>query len=476
MKSSRTITLFTESRDDGQPSASIIASILFHSLALGLLSFGVIYTPHLDTRAIANRYTVRNIDIDTPEQQRRRAERSKVKYPLPPFKAKSVKPGASKPAVRMPLLRQVAKVQKGPQTLVQPDLPEQLALKEEVPVPTMVIWSPKTLDVKTVVAPKPEKATAADVKPVPDPPNQELDLSDISIAVKPVLSPKLPLLTGTTSPIEIHAPDRVQLAPATVSQNTAQPTPAAIMSLSDLQMPEGKIVLPPVNESAASEADGVLAPGSAQDSSTKGSGNQPGTPGAGQGSQNTSNGAEQALPAAKAAGIASPDAHTGTSGDDQGNQSSATQITLPKDGQFGSVIVGESLEDQYPELTSVWGGRVAYTVFLHVGLARSWILQYSLPRADEAHAAGHIARLEAPWPFSIVRPNFPSDAAGGNTILVHGFVNQSGKFEGLSLVFPPQFQQAEFLLRTLQNWQFRPASQNQLPMRVEVLLIIPGMM
>ena len=60
MKSSRTITLFTESRDISQRPTSFVVSVLFHCMALGLLSFGVMYTPHLDTRAIAKRYTVRS--------------------------------------------------------------------------------------------------------------------------------------------------------------------------------------------------------------------------------------------------------------------------------------------------------------------------------------------------------------------------------------------------------------------------------
>ena len=82
MKSSRTITLFSESRDIGPRSSSFAVSVLFHCMAAGLLSFGVMYTPRLDTRAIAQRYTVRNIDLETPEQQARRAARAKVKYPV----------------------------------------------------------------------------------------------------------------------------------------------------------------------------------------------------------------------------------------------------------------------------------------------------------------------------------------------------------------------------------------------------------
>ena len=473
MTSSRTITLFTESRDVSQQSTSFVYSVLFHCTAASLLSFGVMYTPHLDTSAIARRYTVRNIDLETPEQQKRRAELGKVKYPGQPPKPQPAKPKAGKPVDQPPLLRQIAKAQKGPQTLVQPDLPTQIALTREVPVPTMVIWSPKQTEVTTVVAPQPEKATAADVKAMPDPPNQEMDLSDISISTNPVAAPKLPTLPSTTSPVTIQSPDRVQLPPATVSQPTAQPTPAAIMSLSDLQMAQGAVVLPPVNESAASDSQGALAPGPAKEPSAPGKGNDAGNAGAGTSSGGAADPPGQPAVVAKLDGPGSAPSQGADAGADQTGQPSATKITLPRDGQFGAVVVGEALDEQYPELATVWGGRLAYTVFLHVGLARSWILQYSLPRSDEAAAAGNVARLEAPWPYNIVRPNLTFGPVDGNTIMVHGFVNQAGRFEGLNIVFPPQFPLAEFVLKSLENWQFRPASQNGQVARVEVLLIIP---
>jgi hypothetical protein len=57
--------------------------------------------------------------------------------------------------------------------------------------------------------------------------------------------------------------------------------------------------------------------------------------------------------------------------------------------------------------------------------------------------------------------------------MIHGFVNQSGRFETLSVLFPEAFPKAQFVLAALQQWQFRPASQDGQPARVEVLLIIP---
>lgn len=473
MRSSRTITLFTESRDINQRSTSLVASVMFHSLAVSLLSFGVMYTPHLDTRAIAERYTVRNIDLSTPEQQRRRAERDKVKYPRPLPKTPSNKPGAGKPLVRPPALRQIAQAQKGPQTLIQPDIPMQVALTQEVPVPTMLIWSPQKIVVKNLVAPLPDKPTAADVKPSPAPPNEQVDLSNISISVPAVTAPKLPTPASTTSPVAVQAPDRVQMAPATVSQPTEQPTPAAVMSLSDLRMAQGKVVLPPVNESAANDALGVLTPGPTEDPSAPGKSKDPGDAGTDKGTDTADASSAQPAAAAKPnSTTASP--HQGTdTGAAQDIQQTATQITLPKNGQFGAVVIGDALQDEFPELASVWSGRLAYTVYLHVGLARSWILQYSLPRSDDAIVAGNISRLEAPWPYNIVRPNLGADPGDANTIMVHGFVNQAGRFEALNIVFPPQFPEAQFVIKSLENWQFRPAMQNGQIARVEVLLIIP---
>jgi hypothetical protein len=57
--------------------------------------------------------------------------------------------------------------------------------------------------------------------------------------------------------------------------------------------------------------------------------------------------------------------------------------------------------------------------------------------------------------------------------MVHGYVNQAGRFETLTIAFPAEFEQAKFVLNALAQWQFRPATQGGQVRRVEVLLIIP---
>ena len=160
-------------------------------------------------------------------------------------------------------------------------------------------------------------------------------------------------------------------------------------------------------------------------------------------------------------------------GSSAGNNAS-TRITLPRNGQFNSVVVGDQLSESYPETEEVWSGRIVYTVYLHVGLAKSWILQYSRPRADDAASAGVVGRLDAPWPYDIVRPDLAPGAVDADALLVHGSIDPSGRFDSLHIVFPPDFPQSEFVLKALAQWQFRPAQQNGQAVRVEVLLVIPG--
>jgi len=73
-----------------------------------------------------------------------------------------------------------------------------------------------------------------------------------------------------------------------------------------------------------------------------------------------------------------------------------------------------------------------------------------------------------------VRPNLAPDSVDADALMIHGFVNQSGHFETLTIVFPQPFPQAQFILSALQKWQFRPATQDGQIARVEVLLIIPA--
>ncbi len=506
MRSSRTIiTLFSDRPEAVLSGTSFLASILMHGAVIGVVALAILYGPQ--KVVVTERYAVRHLELNAPEPQMRASAGSGIRYPGP-HRAAHTPAADGKQAARQAQLRQIAQGAPGTQTLVQPKIKSPPTLAREVPVPTAVIWSAEKTVVKTIVPPKPAMPTAADVHPSLDAPNEEVNLADVGISATDLASPKQPILPSTTSPVVVHGPEQqAQLAPATTSVSSAPPTPAAVMSISDLHMANGTVSLPPVNETVSSSSPGALAPGGqAKEPSQAGNGNQAakadGT-GAGKGTDEKGDKPEPAgnrnvaktgpaqgadsgnrnekktapAPGAEAGNRNEKNAAPGPGADSGSGNGSGYQpfnvIKLPKDGEFGAVVVGSSLEDKYPETAELWSGRMAYTVYLHVGLAKTWILQYSLSRADDAAAGGNIAHIEAPWPYNIVRPNIAPGTIDADALMVHGFVNQAGRFEALTIAFPPEFEQAKFVLDTLAKWEFRPATQGGQNVRVEVLLVIP---
>lgn len=474
MTSSPTITLFTEQIDPSRRPATLLASAVIHVAVIALVSFGILYAP-VSTRVVTDQYTVRQLDLHTPQQQMARAAEGTPNAAAQQVAQALGSAGRPAPSAALHLTVQA---KPGAQTLLQPDLAVRLAQQEEIPVPQVLIWSPRIAVTRKIVAPNPEQPTAAEAKPSLDAPNQEVNVADVAIASSQLAKQKLKIMPSTTTPLVVRGINMVELPPSTLSQVAAQPTPTALLSLSDLRMNNGTAVLPPINETAKSSAPGTLQTAAERNTGAEGSG---GSAGKGQGSgagkpadAPSSAVAPSAAPPGQPNGTAAGPAEGANSGTGQGDdQPAATEITLPKNGQFGAVVVGDSIQDEFPEMSGVWSGRMAYTVYLHVGLARSWILQYSLPRDADAGAAGMVERLEAPWPYNIVRPNLAPGAINADALMVHGFVNQAGRFEALSMVFPQNFPQAQFVLKSLAQWQFRPASHNGQVAKVEVLLIIP---
>jgi hypothetical protein len=495
MRSSRTITLFSDRPDPFVSGSSFVVSILMHGAVIGVVALAILYGPQ--TRVVTERYPVRHLELHAPEPQARASAGSGVAYPGPHAKAKTPAPGGKETA-QAAALRQTAQGAPGAQTLVQPKIKNPVTLAKEIPIPTALIWSPEKTEVKTIVPPKPAPPTASEVKPSLDPPNEEVNLADLGISASELASPKQPIVPSTTSPIVVHGPERAQLPPATTSESAAQPTPTSVMSLSDMRLANGTVTLPPVNETVSKSSPGALAPGQGKDTAQTGNGNSTAKAdgagasagqGAGDKGEKTAsaaaNGKQNGAKAGAAKGTEAGNKNGAKTGPAQGADSGSGQgpsqgshpeyavIKLPKDGEFGAVVVGSSLQDKYPETAELWSGRMAYTAYVHVGLARSWILQYSISREDEAAAGGNITHIEAPWPYNIVRPNITPGSIDADALMIHGFVNQAGRFEQLAVAFPPDFAQAKFVLDTLSKWEFRPATQAGQNVRVEVVLVIP---
>jgi len=420
MKSYGMTMLFAEPRQLSSEPYSLVLSVLVHAGVIVLLSLGFIYAPKITGPSRAPRYSMRLLELHMPD---------------PPVQRKKQASADSDSEAAQQAAHQMTKDAQAQPTLIQPDISTQLVLPQKIPLPLLMMRPSEDSLAKLIVPPAQQLPAAANVKPVLEMPNREEPLADIKIASSAFGKDTLPILPSTTSPVVVRGPEPNKL-PETASKSTGQPSPVKVMSFSDLRMKDGTVPLPRANEI--------------------GSATSPGSPSPGQ-----QTGASQ--------GDKGADANASGSG----KGLSTRRITPPKDGKFGMVVVGGSLAEQYPETAEVWSGRMAYTVYLHVGLPKNWILQYSQPRSAEAAATGGSAHLEAPWPTDMVVPNLAPGAINSDALLVQGFLNKEGRFEKLTIAYPPDFALAKFVLNSLQQWQFRPATQNGQATTVEVLLIIP---
>jgi hypothetical protein len=514
MKPNSLITLFAPSPAPPQRGpSSYVVSILAHAAGCVWLLFGLSHTPRIESTPSLRRFTVRVLEAPavTPRAQPPSAPVAAAARSGSHEAAKEVAANdapAPMPAAASQMKRPVHQLQ----TLIQPDAPPDVILQRKTPVPTVFMWTPVTAPIKPVIQAPLQRPVLSQLRPSIEPPNREIKMADIRLSSSNAATAMKSLAASTTSPIVVRTPEIAQQMPETAAKPGPEPTPVRIMSISEFQQ-EGPVAIPLASATARPSAANSTSAGRAANATDASHGNteskQAGV-GSGQATGASSNSVAAANKGAAGSGVnsqvaansnkgvagssANPQVATNSNkgvggsgtnpqagasyapvqatGMDTGviNLGPVTHINLPKDGQFGVVVVGSSLAEQYPEIVNVWGGRLVYSVYLHVGGGKNWILQYSVPNASGG--AGNI-RPDAPWPYDIVRPRFDPEDFSSDALLVHGFVNSAGRFERLALVFPTEFAKVKFLLNALQQWEFRPARQNGQAAAVEVLLIIP---
>jgi hypothetical protein len=278
--------------------------------------------------------------------------------------------------------------------------------------------------------------------------------------------------------------------PAIASAPAGTTTPARVISLSDIQLQHGTIALPALDEVGATNGvDDPTAQKALSGSSSTGTGKQNangnGSDKGDRGNDRSTGGGDSQLASSGGQGGPTHGIGHGTAAEGSADGSGAgigeagpadsgslTEIRQPMDGQFSAVVVGSSISEKYPETMQLWAGRLAYTVYLHVGLEKNWILQYAVTR-EAASVSGNATQPRAPWPYLMERPHLAPGDFNSDAVMVHGLLNTAGHFEALAVVFPSDFSQAKFVLSALEQWRFRPARQNGSLIAVEVLLIIP---
>jgi hypothetical protein len=449
-------------------------------------------------------YALQHIQLNSPDPSILRSGGNGSLYPSKQPKG-SESSSAGKLAAPSSSRLQLDRRKLAPQTLVEPDVDPDKMLPKEAPLPAMLLWAAKQ-KIKVVTPPAPTPQVTTFDKPKLSFPNKEEHLADVNMA-STTFPTKIPMpMPSKTSPVVLHRDVPLQRIPETSSIASIETATTAVLSDSDLHVAQGRVAMPPANQSAAGSAQGALGKGPSPNGLQSGSGDSGSTgtdkgqgrgttdgqgngagkaggqkgsgTGSGSGGTNSGDGAGSGQNSGSGTGTLAGNGsgpgsgHGKGKGSGDGDDGAVTRISLPKNGQFNVVVVGSAMEEEYPDAVPVWKGRMAYSVYLHVGTAKNWILQYSLPRATDSANSGAI-HLEAPWPYYIVRPNIDPADVDADSIMVHGFVNEAGHFETLDIIFPSDFTHAHLVLNALKQWQFRPGTQNGQIARLEVLLIIP---
>jgi hypothetical protein len=387
-----------------------------------------------------------------------------------------------------PMMREAVRPVHAARTLIQPDLPPDLLLTKQMPLPQVLIWTAGQTQVVKITPPRPQIANTPISHVSLEAPNEQVRIAELKISASAFDSSKLTLLPSTTAPVVVHRPNLPAQMPVAASSSVGLASPARVISLSDVQLERGTIVLPALNDVGAADGDHDSAPkttlaGGGGNGAEKHGGSGTGTEGD-RGNGRSSAGGDNQLAQIGTRGQGGTADGSGRnvqgngggdgSGPDSapGDGTSITEIRQPMDGQFSAVVVGSSIAERYPETMELWAGRLAYTVYLHVGLTKNWILQYAVTR-DAASVGGNAAQPNAPWPYFMERPRLIPGDLNADALMIHGRLNVEGRFEALNIVFPSDFSQAQFVLSALRQWRFRPARQDGRLIAVEILLIIP---
>jgi len=158
------------------------------------------------------------------------------------------------------------------------------------------------------------------------------------------------------------------------------------------------------------------------------------------------------------------------------------RVTLPHDGKYEVTVTQNA--GIVPGSAYFLSGRPVYSVYIHAGDKRDWILQYCLPagsqpapprRASTVVTLGPSpAPLAAPFAFVMLRPAVAFAAPDIRYAMVHGFVNENGRLEKLAEVGDRAIKNMQEVMDALAGWEFRPATKDGVAAAVEILLCIPN--
>ncbi len=493
--SSRVVTLFTDQKIGQKGSPSMFASIAAHFLTVGLLFVLMkIGVPHVVNK-VPPEFSVVRVLTYNPPRQKAKAGSHGLHYHSHSERAKKSAAGAPHPQQRV--LPPNPKIKTGAQTILQAHANKIPPPKNPV-IPTVLLTAAHPKITHKIFTPRPHKNPAAPEPQLLTLPNAQIHVADIRLTATHFTTPHFMLPPSTTVPYQLKDPTPDAQIIETSSPTNHPPSPTRLLAISDLHSVKGTIAIPQTaNEIQQTSAKGSASPGEEQFTPGTGLGtrkglslipaalNSSGLTGQQAGAAADDNGTRSSQEMMKdlarnmapegSGGLTTASGHQVTqalAGIGSGTHITFTHLFKPETGHFGAVLMGDSPEADFPETADLWKGRNAYTVYINVGRSTSWILQYSLPKT--ATAAQLAAKLDAPYPYNMLRPNFAPTALNADDLLIHGFISAKGKLVDLTVDFPPNFSLAKKILKALSHWRFRPAMLNGAATRVEVLLIIPN--
>src|ERR1700757_3995995 len=213
MGTSLPISLFAEPPRSQRRPLTYVVSTLVHVTFAGVILYGFIFAPRIDTRAAADRYVMRRVDISMPDPIKQHLAGDDGMYPGPKPASHSTPEQHDAPAAAPSSVMQAPKLHIADKTLVQPDLKLNQLIVKNTPLPSVLLWSAQHPDVKLVVPPPPEILATIKAKPVLTRPTPEKMVADIPVTSTPFAS-KLPMpMPATSTPVNVRGPELKDVLP-----------------------------------------------------------------------------------------------------------------------------------------------------------------------------------------------------------------------------------------------------------------------
>lgn len=165
-----------------------------------------------------------------------------------------------------------------------------------------------------------------------------------------------------------------------------------------------------------------------------------------------------------------------------GPNSVAIRIESPNTSTFDVVVVNPGGGETLPDSQGVLTGQPVYTVYMAVpGSRREWILQYAVPngrepvqqRTENSIRLGAVTPVRAPYPLRKASLEVTDTGGQQGHVVVYGLISEKGSLEEIRVIRGVRSEIDSAVVACLQQFVFRPAVRDGVPVLVEALFGVP---